>query len=243
VFERLVVPDQVGDFTISPATLVYFDPIAGEYRTITSAPLPVRVIPAPTPEPTVIAAPTAAATSIANLTATTPLPSQRTREPALVISPGAMQNLVWPMGFFLLMGLCGALPLAAALGAGGVWWWQQRQRAGATTPPPKITRLEKGLKQPRQMIHPGLAAAMRVNDDNYKTINQAINGYLSTALQTPVNGLTHGTDSPPQEAGLSERLIERGQSCLAQSEMGRYGPTTDDAGWSLMAETDALLRE
>jgi hypothetical protein len=149
------------------------------------------------------------------------------------------------MGFFLLMGLCGALPLAAALGAGGVWWWQQRQRAGATTTPtPKMTRLEKGLKQPRQMIHPGLAAAMRVNDDNYKTINQAVNSYLSAVLQTPVNGLTR-TELTRRlhEAGLSERLIERVESCLAQSEMGRYGPTTDDAGWALMAETDALLRE
>lgn len=243
VFERLVVPNQVGDFTISPATLVYFDPIAGAYRTITSQPLSVKVIPAPTPEPTTVTAPTAAATSIANLTATTPLPSQRTREPVLVISPGTMQSLIWPMGFFLLMGLCGALPLAAALGAGGVWWWQQRQRTGAM-PMPKITRLEKGLKQPRQMIHPNLAAAMRVNDDNYKTISQAVHSYLSTALQTPVNGLTR-TELTRRlhQAGLSEALIERVEACLAQSEMGRYGPVTDDAGWALMAETDALLRE
>jgi hypothetical protein len=94
------------------------------------------------------------------------------------------------------------------------------------------------------MIHPTLAAAMHVNDDNYKTISQAVASYLSEALQTPINGLTR-TELARRlhQAGLSKALIERVEDCLAQSEMGRYGPATDDAGWSLMAETDALLRE
>ena len=69
VFERLIVSDQVGDFTIPPVTLVYFDPVADEFKTITSVPLPIKVIPQPTPAaltPTTIAAlPTATPASIA----------------------------------------------------------------------------------------------------------------------------------------------------------------------------------
>jgi hypothetical protein len=242
VFERLVVADQVGDFTIPAATLVYFDPVAGAYRTITSQPLSVKVIPVPTPEATVLAAPPVVATPVAALTATTPLPSQQTVKPLFVVSTETVQRLAWPVGLFLLLGLCGALPVAVVAGAGGAWWWQQRR---SRPPEPGAGRpLDKGLRQPRQMIHPSLAAAMRASDDNHKTVSQTLTGYLSAALQTPLNGLTRTELARRlRQAGLGEELIERVETCLAQSEMGRYGPTADDAGWSLMAETDALLRE
>jgi hypothetical protein len=43
--------------------------------------------------------------------------------------------------------------------------------------------------------------------------------------------------------GLNETLVGQIEHCLTQSEMGRYGPITDDDGWALMAETDELLFE
>jgi hypothetical protein len=242
MFERLVVADQTGEYTIPPAKYVYFDPVAGEYRTITSASLAVKVIPAPTPEPTPSAVATPAATAVTALSATTPLPDQQTVKPGLVDLPATRPALTWPVMGLLFIGLCGALPLAAVLGAGGVWWWQRRRTRGPAPLASKSTHQE--LRQPGQKIHPSLAAAMRINDDNYKTVSQALHHYLSDMLQLPVHGLTR-TELARRlgQRGVSQGLIERIEGCLAQSEMSRFGPTSDDAGWSLMAETDALLRE
>jgi hypothetical protein len=240
VYERLVVVDQVGDFTIEPATFVYFDPVAVEYRTISSQPLTVKVIPAPTPDPAAIVTATPTAAPVTALTATTPMPVNPVVNPGLVVSPDTMQSFTLPVLLLLVVGLCGALPLAAAIGAGGVWWWQQR-RSRST---PKVSGAENELRRPRQSLHPSLAAAMRANDDNYKAISQALTSYLSAALQTPVNGLTRTELARHlRQRGLSKGLIERLEACLAQSEMGRYGPTTDDTGWSLMAETETLMHE
>jgi hypothetical protein len=242
MFERLVVADQVGEYTIPPARFVYFDPLAGEYQTITSEPLLVKVIPAPTPEPTPVAVATPAATPVTALTATSPLPDQQTVKPGLFDSPTVQPRLSWPLMGLLGLGLCGGLPLAAIAGAGGVWWWQRRRHR---TPVPALSRTTvSGLRQPRQMVHPNLAAAMHSNDDNYKTVSQALHAYLTERLETPVNGLTRTELARRlRQHGLGAELIERLEECLAQSEMGRYGPAPDDAGWALMAETDALLRE
>ncbi|MBI1881003.1 MAG: protein BatD [Chloroflexi bacterium] len=240
VFERLVVADQVGDFTIQPATFVYFDPIAAEYRTITSQPLTVKVIPAPTPEPAALATAAPAAPPVTALTATTPAPVSSAVDPGIVISPDTMQRFTLPVLGLLVIGLCGALPIAAALGAAGVWWWQQRR----TPSTPKTGQLDNTLKRPRQSLHPSLATAMRGSDNNYKVVSLALQNYLSATLQTPVNGLTRTELARRlRQAGLDKGLIERLEACLAHSEMGRYGPPSDDAGWQLMAETEALLRD
>lgn len=241
VFERLVVANQTGEFTLQPATFVYFDPVAGEYQTISSQPLTVKVIPVPTPEPTA-ATPTPAATPVAALTATTPMPVNPAVNPGLVVSPNAVQKITLPVLGLIVIGLCGALPLAVALGAGGLWWWQQRRRPRISMP--KLRPESKVLRKPRHTLHPSLAAAMRGQDDNYKVVALALQSYLGAALKTPVSGLTRTELARRlREAGLTIGLIERLETCLAQSEIGRYGPATDDAGWGLMAETEALLGE
>lgn len=242
VFERLVVADRPGDFTLQPATFVYFDPLAAEYRTISSQPLTVKVIPVPTPDPNITPTPPPATTPVAALTATTPLPVNPEVNPGLIVSPDTVQRVTLPALVLLVGGLCGALPVAVALGAGGLWWWQRRRRPAipAAKPHPDL----KGLRQPRQSLHPGLAAAMRGQDDNYKAAGLALQQHLSAALGAPVHGLTRTELARRlRETGLGESLIERVETCLAQSEIGRYGPPTADAGWSLMAATEALLRE
>ena len=45
VYERVMVPSEIGDFTIPPISLVYFDPVAAEYRTINTDSLAVKVVP------------------------------------------------------------------------------------------------------------------------------------------------------------------------------------------------------
>jgi hypothetical protein len=240
----LVVPDEVGDFTIPPATLVYLDPVAAEYRTITTNPLNVKVIPQPTPAP-------ATATAIAILPTATPETSGIEKadinppdpvddqvNPIFFDSPSSSLGLVLPLFVILFLGMCSMIPLAAAAGAGGFWLWQRRrskfeERIKADT-----------LQQPSQTIHPILATAMQNSDDNYRAVNQALNTYLEAILEMSITGLTRTELARRlREYGLDESLIKRIRSCLAQSEMGRFGPITEDAGWSLMAETDELLSE
>lgn len=241
VFERLVVPDEIGDTLIPSITLVYFDPIAADYRTIVTEPLPVKVTAEPTPTPVT-------PTTIAALPTATPVGMTVNPDQSLAIvddqvnpiSLGLLdirRSLILPAIFVLLVGVCSMIPIAAVAGAGGLWLWQQRRWTSMDR-----TEVDPPLQQPSQTIHPLLAAAMKKDDDNYKAVNQALNTYLETALKTPVIGLTRTKLARYlREGGLDERLVERIQHCLAESEVGRYGPITEDAGWSLMAETDELL--
>ena len=134
--------------------------------------------------------------------------------------------------------MCITIPVAAAAGAGGFWLWRTRREISE-----EKTKVDT-LQQPSQTIHPTLAATMQKNDDNYRAVGQALNTYLETILGIPIAGLAR-TELADRllEYGLDEPLIERIRNCLAQSKMGRYGPITDDAGWSLMAEADELLFE
>jgi hypothetical protein len=242
VYERVMVPSQIGEFIIPAITFVYFDPIAVEYRTINTEILSAKVIPAPTPEPV----------KSGSVPAVFPQPTVAVDTPAPTTQVGLSawrnlldlgRSLVTPVSVILLVGLCGVLPAALAFSVGGKWLWQRRTelfnrvKAEAEEKPK-----EESLQKPRQSIHPALVVAMQDNSDNYKAVSQALNTYLSEMLQTSVNGLTR-TELAARlsQYGLNEALIKRIEDCLAQSEIGRYGPVTEDVGWSLMVKTDALL--
>jgi hypothetical protein len=240
VYELLIIASQTGDLTIPPATLVYFDPVAAEYRTITTKPLTVRVIPAPTPDPA------AEATAMAALPTPAPvMPNPDELDPAAVqdtslVNPGLTDSLesdwqfILPVGLVLFWTLCGAVPLAMAIGAGSVWWWQKRQQ--------RIKAETEALKTPRQKMHPALITTLSGNDNNYKIVSLGLNSYLSEKLQQPTKGLTRTELARRlQGQGVSQKLIDRVNEYLAESELGRYGPQLGDAGWDLLARTDQLL--
>ena len=234
VYERLVVADQVGDFVIPPATLVYFDPILAKYRTIATNPLSVKVIPVPTLNPTnpIIATP-----ANAIVIPGTPVPVDQSAHPILTNSASFSWPVILPV-VILVVGVCGLIPVAAILGAGGAWFWQQRQASS------QKAMKEADLQQPNQKIHPALGMAMKDSHDNYKTVSRALTIYLTAALGNSTQGLTR-TEliNRLRQQGLETTLIKRIEDCLGQSDLGRYGPTRGDAGWSLMAETDELLHE
>jgi hypothetical protein len=244
VYERLVVPDRVGDFTSPPARLVYFDPQAGQYKTISSQPVQVKVIPAPTPDPVAVAATATAMVATATpaaiaATSDTPSAEEQTVNPPLLDSRFFQVNVPLPLLLMLSLGLCGLIPLAVAVGAGGFWLWQKRQ---ASHIPPLAQ--EEPLQQPSQRIHPVLAAAMKQSEDNFRTVSRALHGYLEDSLGYSVQGLTRTELARRlRQRGLQEGLITRLNDCLAESETGRYGPMTADAGWSLMEATEELLRD
>lgn len=263
VFERLVVPGQLGEQTVLPAALVYFDPIAAEYRTIESEPVSIEIIEAPTPVPITPTAVAAVATEPAPEVTGEPQPAlpdavSRDFSNSSGLSSWSIQVPVLPL---VLLALCGAIPLAALAGAGGVWLWQQRHRprtAPVTTSPPVMAQLlaklksksseaklqpaHEALKPTSQMIHPVLAEAMKEGNDNYRTIQRAFTHYFEVKLARPVKGLTR-TElvNHLRTRGLTDSLLVEVEHCLAECEIGRYSPAVKDAGWSLMATVDQLL--
>lgn len=240
LYERVITSDKVGDFVIPPTKFVYFDPVAGEYRTIATKSLSGRIIPAPTPD-------SATATEIARLAQATPTPISPVNifgTPAppravIEISPDSLDwvgGIILPVGVILLWAMCSAIPIAAALGAGGFWLWQKRQQQTAIQ--------AEALQLPAQKMHPILAHALAKSHDNYKAVNQAIRTYLSEMLTTSVHGSTQTEIIKLlQERGLDKAVINKVKECLIESEMGRYGPGTDDQGWALLSKTDELLFE
>jgi hypothetical protein len=211
VFERLVVPNRAGDYTIGPISLVYFDPVAVKYHTISTPSLPVKVLPLPTPAP---------------------LPPAVVPAPPATVQEAEEGSLSLVLAMSLFVGLCALLPGAVVAGAGGLWLWQRRR-----------SRPPEAAAPPIHKTHPALAATLGETDDNYKAVSQALNTYLSAALQTPTYGLTRTELATRlRRQNLEPSFITRIQDCLARSEMGRYGPSpTDEASWALMADTETLL--
>lgn len=262
VYERVMVPAAIGEFAIPPVSLVYFDPVAAEYRTLESGVITVKVIPPPTPDAALAAAappdpaPAAEIGSAANEPAVN-VGALAWRELWGVVAGAAAAVFRWTAIL-----VCGVLPVAAALGLGGRWvWlrraelWEQARRAATAAetrlePKPKPAPAPvtpsvpepEPLQQPTQTIHPALAQAMKGNPDNFKAVSQALAAYLTQALQTSVNGLTRTEIALRlHRHAAPEALVGRIVACLEQSELGRYGPLTEDAGWSLLVETDDLL--
>ncbi|HMQ53115.1 MAG TPA: BatD family protein, partial [Anaerolineae bacterium] len=236
VYERLMVSDRLGDLRIPPVELVYFDPVAEEYRSTTSQSITVRVIAPPTPDPAqATAAAQAIATPEVNLDPVDDLPGSGLVNPDLFDS--ARSSLVVPLGVVLVGTICGGLPLAVIAGAGGVWLLQKRR-----SQPKKVKPAAAGLRQSKQSLHPVLLHALADSSDNYQAINRALTRYLSERLGVPVAGLTRNELAQrlkTREVSLVE--IGKIQAYLDQAETGRFGPPSEDAGWELVGKTDKLL--
>ena len=121
------------------------------------------------------------------------------------------------------------------VGAGGFWLWQRRQQRAALA--------AEALQQPGQKMHPVLAQALtKTGGDNYRAVSVALQSYFTEMLSTSVKGLTQTELTHRlQERGLPDSLVKRVKDCLADSEMGRFGPNTGDAGWNLLARTEELI--
>ncbi len=232
VYELLILSDQVGDIAVPQTKFIYFDPVAADYKTLTSKTLYVRIIPAPTPEP-------ATATALAIAAQPTPTPNRPSASYSQPVNEvfsdsATAYSLALSMVTILFFGMCSAIPVAAVIGAGAVWLWQKRQK--------QVEIETTALKNPAKKMHSALAVAVTKNDDNYKAVSQALYDYLSEALQVSVRGLTQ-TEliSRLQGQGIPKSLTNKIQDHLTRSEIARFSPGSDNDGWELLARTDELL--
>lgn len=210
--ERVLVPTQAGDLTVPAAEFSYFDPVAGQYQTISAEPVTVAVAPA--------AGDSAPASAAQPASGSEPAPAARVAaaaglrplkvEAALARTAGASlprQPLYWALW---------ALPVALVAGQVA---WQRRQRSQQVNA--AALRSQRAARQANQ----ALAAARKTPSTAPEAAGRILADYLGAKLQRPVTGLT--------QAALAEALLARAvapavvaqvQAILAWSEVGRYAP-------------------
>jgi hypothetical protein len=224
-FERLIVPGQPGRQTIPPISFSYFDPEAEEYRTVSTEPMAITIQPGETEAVpvTVIGSDNQPVTLISgDIRHIKPVPTAlRSVDASMLISP-----LYWA---------CWISPL---LVVGGVWVWHKRRQRFAEDA--VYARRQTARRTARQI----LAQAEQANVDSYALVQRALLGYLSDKLNQPTVGLTTGDlTSLLSKAGLETTLIERVQTTLSQTDIGRFAPVEKGAAQSLVADTRQLIDE
>ncbi len=222
-FERLIVPGQPGDYIIPAISFSYFDPQAGEYRTVNSEPIPVTVRPNETEGSaiTIVGADKEPVTIISgDIRHIKAVPTTlRSTEVSMLTDP-----LYWA---------CWLAPLPVVA---GVWVWQRQRRRLAEDV--VFARRQMARRAARQV----LAQADQAGSDSYALIQRALLGYLSDKLNRPTVGLTAASlTNLLNEARLDPTLIERIQSVLVQTDVGRFAPVEKAAAQALVAESRRLI--
>lgn len=224
-FERLIVPGQAGDYTFPPVSFSYYDPQAGEYRTISSDPIPITIQPNGAESAAVtITGPNKQSIELiaSDIRHIKPVPpSLVSEETNLVGNPIYWSFWVFPV-----------------LVVGGVWVWQSRRH-----------RLLEDVgyarsQRARRVAHRILADAGRSGIDGYAAAHRALLGYLSDKLNRPIAGLT--TDNLIdllKQNRLDPALLRRLEAMLDQMETGRFAPVGPVATQSLISETRQLIND
>lgn len=232
-YERLLVPQAAGDFTIPALEFSYFDPASGQYQTLSTQPIPVTVAPGAggtSPQASQAApAPVADAAAGSAVSAATVLALKPVDDLSRHTGPLTESPLYW---------LAWVIPL---LGLVGNFAWQRRQTFWANNA--DLARSSKAAKKARQ----ALAQLKRQHgDDLYRHAGQTLTTYLADKLNQPVLGLTQLSRTELLTSrGLPAELIERINQCLTDADLGRYSPAAADPAHAqnLLTEIDRLIRE
>ena len=225
VYERLMVPGAAGSFTIPPITYTYFDPDAGEYRSVSSAPVNLTVEPGSgeAPPPVVIGANKEEIERIGS--------DIRHIKPVSPAIARASTPLTSQTSYWLAWGV-------PVLLLGLNYVWSRRQ-----------LYLKRNVGQARsarayKVARKSLSEARRGNNDRYIASGQILTSYLADKLNQPVVGLTQDSLADLLKSkGLDPVLLEQVHDCLAESDMGRFGPGGSTPGHSdrLLDRTEELI--
>jgi hypothetical protein len=228
-YERLLVPQTKGEYTIPALEYTYFDPVAGVYQTLTTQPIPVSIAPGDPIE--------------AQHTAPVPDGNKKSVEQVttdirhLKPVPSRLNFGERPVTGSPLYWLAWAVPV---LGIVGNFAWQRRQHYWQNNA--SLARSSQALKKARQ----ALAHARRESGDTYSTGGQVLTSYLSDKLGQPVAGLTHqALAALLEEKGLGPNLVDRVNACLTDAELGRFSPEANDPAHAanLLKEISVLIGE
>jgi hypothetical protein len=229
VYERLLVPQAEGEYTIPALEYTYFDPAAGAYQTLTTEAVPVSIAPGdPAAAETQNYAPVPGEhkESVEQLASdirhVKPVPTRlRLGDRSVTESP--FYWLAWSVP---LLGIVGNLV------------WQRRQR---------FWQNNAGMarsSQARKKAKKALARVRSGKGDLYSAAGQVLTDYLADKLNQPVAGLTYqALATLLEEQGLRPGLIKRVSVCLTDAELGRFSPESNDPAHAanLLKEIDILI--
>ena len=226
--ERVLVPTQPGDLALPAAEFSYFDPTAGQYRTIGAEPVAVSVAPALRGSAPPIAAQPAPSRGTANTMASLPAPRPLKVAAAQSLTAGAslpQQPIYWALW---------ALPVALVAGQ---FVWQRRQRHEQMNA--AALRSQRAARQASQ----ALRAAAQEPQTAQEAAGRILAEYLSAKLQRPVIGLTQSALAEGLLArDVDPAVVARVQAILTQSEIGRYAPAGASVSASdLLAGTQQVI--
>jgi BatD DUF11 like domain len=226
--ERVLVPTQTGDLALPAAEFSYFDPDAGQYRTIGAEPVVVSVAPASGGSAPASAVQPAPSQGTANTMVSMPASRPLKVAAAQSLTAGAslpQQPIYWGLW---------ALPVALVAGQ---FVWQRRQRHVQGNA--AELRSQRAARQASQALH----AAAKQPPTAQEAAGRILAEYLSAKLQRPVAGLTQSSLAE-QLLGrdVSPDVVARVGSILTQSEIGRYAPAgTSVSASDLLAGTQQVI--
>jgi hypothetical protein len=224
-FERLIVPSQPGETTFPSISFSYYDPQAGEYRTLKTDPIPITIQPGEAEfPPLVVLGPDKQPIELVSgdIRHIKPVPT------SLESAGGSLLNRSLYWAFWVL----------PVLIVGGVWIWQSRRQR---------LLIDIGYarsQRARRVAQKILARADQAGVDGYAAAQRALLGYLSDKLNRPTVGLTtEDLISLLYQHKLNPTLVKRVQATLSQIETGRFAPIEETAVQSLIAETQKLIND
>ncbi len=225
--ERTLVPTEPGSLTLPAAQFSFFDPAAGQYRTLSADPVAVAVA---SDGSTPAGQPPAEPTQPAPAQAATPPDIRPVKDSVdqgfVASSPLSDQPVFWALW---------ALPVALLAGQS---IWSRRQRVDQANAAARRSR--QAAKQAQRALH----AAERQPDQACDAASRILTDYIGARLQRPVSGLTQRALSDLLLVhSVPPSLAAQVQTLLTKCEVGRYAPASHNAHCSdLLAETHQLIQ-
>ena len=204
VYQRLLIPNASGDFTLPAIEYTYFNPDTGQYETASTDPIPVIVTGDVPPAPT----------SIPNSAAPVPLEPATNDIRHIKPAPTSLSDYKSP---FTTSPFYWALWIVPLFFLTADFLRRRRQRQFD----PIIARRSQAAQQAVQQL--------QINSDPYTAVHQALTRYLNLKLDRSVVGLTQAhLRQLLQAQGVTAEVTKQVVLLLHWSEVGRFAPVNGD---------------
>jgi hypothetical protein len=236
IYERLLVPQAAGHFTIPPMEYGYFNPDTGQYELAGTQPIEVNVAPGSGGT-----SPQAAISTLAPVSAE--LDHEQAANKATDVRylkpvPAKLSERTAPITGSPFYWLAWTIPLIGLIGNA---IWQRRQTFQAKNA--HLTRRSRAARKANKAL---ARARQLTGDDIYAAAGQTLMSYLSDKLDQPVLGLTEVARTELLvETGVTPEMVDRINVCLSDAELGRFSPDSGSPAHALnlIQEIESLVRD
>ncbi|MFQ5878019.1 MAG: BatD family protein [Acidobacteriota bacterium] len=224
-WDYVLIPLAPGEQTIPPVTFSFFDPEAERYRTVWSAPIPIRVA-------------RGEGTAGSTYAPVTQADVRRLRQDIhyIKLAPEGLRDRSRPFYRTPLFAALLLLPVAADLGIFAAAFRRDRWRANARARRERRARsvARRRLREARRRMSPASSRAF------YAAVARALTEYVADKFDTSAAGLTHQRIEELLAAhGAEERVRLSYHRCLEACDYARFAPTSSGEAEMLRIATAA----